>query len=161
MKKSGFTLVELLVVVAIISILAVVGFGIFGGAQGGARDGRRRIEIDQLAKNIESTRDAATGNYKYSQGGTDYPTGLSDPLSGNKYCYEVSTTSSEPPANPPATWTTFTSCPTGWLEIGGSTFSVNPSGTDADLEETGIKGWKVCAGMERSGAPFCKSNILR
>lgn len=159
-NSSGFTLVELLVVIAIISILAVIGFGIFSGAQGGARDGRRRVEIDQLSKNIESVRNHANGDYLYdsTKGAADYPTGLSDPLSGNFYCYGVSTTST-PPADP-ANFST--ACPSGWLTIGGSTFTVAILvGAANDLADAGIKGWKVCAGSERTGTPICKTNILR
>ncbi|EKE05254.1 MAG: hypothetical protein ACD_19C00380G0001, partial [uncultured bacterium] len=40
-STSGFTLIELMIVIAIIGILAVVVLGIFSGAQGSARDARR------------------------------------------------------------------------------------------------------------------------
>lgn len=160
-ESKGFTLVELLVVVAILAILALIGYGVFSGLQGGVRDARRRIEIDQLSKNIESTRNAANGDYQYTdtKGQADYPDGLSDPSGGNKYCYAVATTST-PPANP--TWTTFTSCPSGWLEIGGSTFTVTVNATAGtnDLQDSGVKGYKVCAGSERSTL-ICKGNIFR
>lgn len=53
-------------------------------------------------------------------------------------------------------------CPTGWLLIGGSPFAVGTAvGAGNDLADTGIKGWKVCAGSERTGTPICKTNILR
>ena len=66
MKKSarGFTLVELLVVITIIAILAVVGITAFSGAQKTARDGRRRADIDSIAKAMESKYDPVTGKYQ-------------------------------------------------------------------------------------------------
>src|SRR3989344_2333873 len=96
-STSGFTLIELMIVIAIIGILAVVVLGIFSGAQGSARDARRVAEIDALAKNIESTRDPQTGYYYYPQArfNTDYPVpGLSDPVSSKVYCQIGSTSSS-------------------------------------------------------------------
>lgn len=62
-KSKGFTLVELLVVITIIAILAVVGISAFSGAQKTARDGRRRADIDSIAKAMESRFDPVTGTY--------------------------------------------------------------------------------------------------
>lgn len=53
MKKSGFTLVELLVVISIIAILSVIGITVFSGVQKSARDARRRADIDAIAKAME------------------------------------------------------------------------------------------------------------
>lgn len=50
---SGFTLVELMVVVSIIAILAVIGIVVFSGIQKGARDSRRKGDVDAIAKAIE------------------------------------------------------------------------------------------------------------
>lgn len=52
-KSSGFTLIELMVVVAIISILASVGIAVYSGAQKKARDSKRQQEIIEIQKAIE------------------------------------------------------------------------------------------------------------
>lgn len=138
-RISGFTLIELMVVIAIIAILSLVALGIFNGAQGAARDARRIAEINALAKNIESTKDPSS--LKYSYGKTlfakDYPSGLTDPSSSNTYyCMQFSTTAiTTKPTN--SQWGAGGACPTGWT-------AVNSSATDAsDLF------YMVCAQAER------------
>ncbi len=53
MKNKGFTLIELLVVIAIIAVLSTIGFAVFSGVQKGARDAKRRSDIDAIAKALE------------------------------------------------------------------------------------------------------------
>lgn len=55
-RSKGFTLIELLVVIAIIGILASVVLAELNTARGRARDAKRMIEINQLAKAIELYR---------------------------------------------------------------------------------------------------------
>jgi len=143
-----------------------VVLGIFSGAQGSARDARRVAEIDALAKNIESTRDPQTGYYYYPQArfNTDYPVpGLSDPVSSKVYCQIGSTSSSafSGPTGNPTPWTGPAYPIGGWASITGTTINgVLGAGNDI-TDSASIRGWKVCATLERSNTVFCKSNLIQ
>lgn len=52
-RSYGFTLVELMVVITIIAILSVVGVTVFSGVQKSARDTKRRVDVDAIAKALE------------------------------------------------------------------------------------------------------------
>ena len=54
--RTGFTLVELMVVVAIIAILAVVGITVFSNTQKSARDSRRQADIGAIATAMENKK---------------------------------------------------------------------------------------------------------
>ncbi len=62
---KGFTLVELMVVIAIIAILAVAGLVLFTTATKNARDSKRRADVDAIAKAIEQNANPV-GTPKYS-----------------------------------------------------------------------------------------------
>lgn len=64
--KSGFTLVELMVVISIIAILSVVGVTVFTGIQKNARDSRRKSDIDAIAKTLELLYSDTKGSYYIS-----------------------------------------------------------------------------------------------
>jgi prepilin-type N-terminal cleavage/methylation domain-containing protein len=61
--KKGFTLIELLVVIAIIGILAAIGITAFGGAQGKARDAKRKGDIGSLNASLTLYYD--NNNYSF------------------------------------------------------------------------------------------------
>ncbi len=53
-SKSGFTLVELLVVITIIAILSVIGVTVFTGIQKNARDTKRKGDVNAISKALEA-----------------------------------------------------------------------------------------------------------
>lgn len=77
--QKGFTLIEMLVVIAIISILIGIGVNTFTIAQKKARDVRRKADLRSIQVALEL--------YKQDKG--SYPTGGCT----NYYCYTSSTTS--------------------------------------------------------------------
>lgn len=60
--NSGFTLVELLIVVAIVAILSVIGVTVYTGIQKNARNSAKKADIDAIAKAYEVKYDSS-GNY--------------------------------------------------------------------------------------------------
>ena len=61
-KSEGFTLVELLIVVAIIAVLATVGFTVFSGAQKRAQDSTYKSQLHEIAQAEEKcSNDSANG----------------------------------------------------------------------------------------------------
>lgn len=119
MKKflptTGFTLVELLVVVTIIAILSVIGVAIFTNTQKSTRDARRKADIDAIASAYEVTHTSSTGKYRPLVAG-DFSSGAlpQDPINSTPdgYIYTHATKTSD---------TEFTAC--AKLEAGGGNSS--------------------------------------
>jgi prepilin-type N-terminal cleavage/methylation domain-containing protein len=63
LAKQGFTLIELMVVVAIIGILAAIGLATFSGAQAKARNARIKADVKAVQAALEQTYDPQTGTY--------------------------------------------------------------------------------------------------
>lgn len=63
LPKKGFTLVELLIAVAILATLSAFGLATYQGVQSKAQDTRIKADIDAIAKAYESTYDIKTGRY--------------------------------------------------------------------------------------------------
>lgn len=53
-NSSGFTLVELLVVISIIALLSVVGLVVFTNVQKNARDARRNADVEAISTALEA-----------------------------------------------------------------------------------------------------------
>ena len=62
-NQQGFTLVELLVAIAIIAILAIIGLTVFTGLQRGARDATRRSDVQAISKALEANYSTTGGAY--------------------------------------------------------------------------------------------------
>lgn len=141
----GFTLVELLVVISIISILSVIGITIFTGAQKTARDARRRVDIEEIAKAMEINYGKITAN-SYS--------GLCRVSSGTD-CTKWFNGGQIPmdPLNKAYIW-----CE----NISGDLTTDNPpvckQGQDLEPGEPDRNNWMICAVLE-SGTKFCKTNM--
>jgi type II secretion system protein G len=52
-QKKGFTLVELLIVIALLGFLSVFGLSLFQGSQRRARDSRRKGDLKEITKVLE------------------------------------------------------------------------------------------------------------
>lgn len=165
MKQKGFTLVELLVVVAIIAILSVIGLTIFTSAQSNARDARRKSDVDAIAKALETNKPVASIYYKSPTdetwfSGNTIPTDTKTSVT-QSYCIKVYPTDTGAQESPPDnTWVgsgTSAGCPASpgiWLPatIAGGFAATN---FPADTE----KSWKVCARLENTSATpnvYCK-----
>ncbi len=156
---KGFTLVELLVVMAIVAILSVVGIVAFSSVQKNARDARRRLDIDAIAKALEINRSTSgyidlQGSHNFTSGAIPYDPKASGPTdytvtgcgsgSGSTnqcwYCLKF-------PTLVPGYCDTVAS---GNGSVSNTTISSNPLFSS---------GWIVCANLE-SGNPayYCKGS---
>ncbi len=53
-RKAGFSLIELLIVIAILGILSVAGIGLYTSSLGKSRDARRKSDLSTIQKALES-----------------------------------------------------------------------------------------------------------
>jgi general secretion pathway protein G len=77
-RQTGFTIVELLIVIVVIGILAAISIVAYNGVQAKARDSQRISDLKSIVKALEA--------YKVNNG--TYPTPVSTP---NASSWEVST----------------------------------------------------------------------
>lgn len=152
---SGFTLVELLVVITIIAILSVVGLTLFNGAQISARDARRKADVDAIANALEIKKAPGVVSYQ-TIAVTDMSSGLipEDSVNGSYvYCIRVYPTDTEASGDTSVTagaWAT--ACP---ASFNPATISSGLSGASFG---TTNKSFKICARLEVSGGIYCKNS---
>ncbi|MBW7955946.1 prepilin-type N-terminal cleavage/methylation domain-containing protein [Patescibacteria group bacterium] len=91
--RSGFTLIELMVVVAIIGVLMAAGIIAFSNAQVTARDAKRKADIDAISKAFEQYYADHNGLYPPTTGSfvSYFPTNTRprDPRFGIEYSYVI------------------------------------------------------------------------
>lgn len=89
-SRSGFTIVELLIVIVVIGILAAITIVAFNGVQKRARDNTRSSDIASLQKALELYR-VDHGKYpSYTPMGTNAPSGFTGRF-GSSYSYSIAT----------------------------------------------------------------------
>lgn len=141
-NSSGFTLIELMIVIILIAILSVIGYAVYSnlGLQAKARNDTRRADLDSIAKALEINR-SSTAYIALAASQFSNNVIPSDPVTSNVYC--ANSTASSQPADP-AAWTT--TCPVNYGAVGTNP----PAGTS----------WKVCASMEAEVNP-AKAAVVR
>lgn len=108
MKKKGFSLIELLIVIAIIAILSGVGLASFSGTQKRGRDARRQADLESVRSALELYRadnsstgypnpagiDGTNGKYSNLFSVSGFPTYITplpqDPRNVNPFVYTYS-----------------------------------------------------------------------
>ncbi len=154
-NQKGFTLIELMVVIAIIAILAVVGVTVYNGTQKSARDARRRADVDAITSAIESAKTANTNVYAPVTGAANFAGG-SMPVDTSTAKYSILTrTDGTTPAQP-----------TVWLAASTSPTAVEGSGTTVAVMADSLPGatvtnWRICALLETGSNPaniYCRAS---
>lgn len=163
-SQKGFTLIELMIAIAIVAILATVGLTIFTGSQKSARDTKRRSDISAIANAFEShylpvpgicdqgTVTVTQPSYCPLQSSWFAQNAIpTDPRGTGFSLYCIySASNSTPIADLNTTsWApnSKTTCPAGWTAASASPTPV--------ADGTVFNVFKVCAYLETSNAPIC------
>jgi prepilin-type N-terminal cleavage/methylation domain-containing protein len=157
--QQGFTLVELLVAIAIIAILAIIGLTVFTGLQRGARDATRRSDVQAISKAMEANYNTTGGQYAplatsmFAGGVIPHdPLDTTNNCSTNYcgYCMMVQVGGALP--NPTGSNVTnsggASACGTGTAASGGSANGVVSNGAPGNGNVTG---YIICANLETGG----------
>lgn len=158
---KGFTLVELMVVIAIIAVLATVALTLFQNSQQGARNARRQADLQAIANALETHYNPTTAAGCAAGVAATYcslnPNWFSaqaiplDPVSTATYCAAFSTTVG---ANTPVN---MVGNATGTCTAGVPGYAALSNTNPANASTT----WKVCAQIEPFSATdtlYCVSN---
>lgn len=152
-KSSGFSLIELLVVVAIIALLTTIAVAIYADTQSKARDARRKADIDAIAKTLEVHRSDTGGYQPLKEDQFDPGRGMPKKDSQEVlYCFKVNPGTTLP-SGTDAGWNK-TNCPSSWTSLA------------VDIPVAGTTSWAVCAKLENDftkadGTPtraYCRFN---
>ena len=166
-KKSGFTLVELLVVITIISVLSIVGLTLFSSAQKGARDARRRADIDAIVKALEINKSSANSatynvldNNQFTSSSGVIPVDSQNNLA--KYCLSYSTALGVLAPDYPTTWVNTSACPTTTptTPSSGAGYTAWATISNANPPATSTV-WTACALFELGSNPtniYCRKS---
>lgn len=94
-KNKGFTLIELVIVLAIAALILAAVFLAVSGAQKSRRDSQRKSDAGQLVSQMETA--ASNNNGSYPASGS-FPASFTakDPTSGNAYTPSTGVTTSPP-----------------------------------------------------------------
>jgi prepilin-type N-terminal cleavage/methylation domain-containing protein len=144
-SSSGFTIVELLIVIVVIGILAAVTIVAFNGVSGKARVASMQADLEGSVKTLEIARVNSTGgvypvtlavaNLKNTSGNV-YNYQVNDPTTPTSYCltvvnskvaYKVTNTNTVPtPGACSGVLSDGTSCPSNYIVVpGNSNFGTN------------------------------------
>lgn len=135
-RQSGFTIVELLIVIVIIGILATLVIVTFSGVQQRARDSERKTDINALAGQLEAS---------YANLGT-YPTlaGLNSAARRAALEIRLDTKALADPSNPGTQ--TLAATPAA------GTYSYATTGCTGALDTDTCTGYTLTATLEQAGA---------
>ena len=147
-SSKGFTLIELMVTVAIIAIIATVAIALFTNAQASARNGKRLAELESLANALEQnkTNTGVSPGYQLFAT-TQFAGGVIPATDPQGYMYCIVANSAQ--ANP-ATWTSG-GCVAPFVQV------------SATVPAVGSASYKLCTSREAVGTTpasvFCRTNL--
>jgi prepilin-type N-terminal cleavage/methylation domain-containing protein len=145
-KEKGFTLIEIVLVLAIAGLLLVIVFLAVSGAQKSRRDTQRKNDLSRIASSLESSASNNNGSYPGGAGGQTWAAFWT--------AYVNNATSN---LKDPSTGTVYTQGPqtgTG----GNPTLTALGSGATATVAyDISGRTYHVCINLEQ-GTQFCQNN---